>query len=159
MRNSVDAGSSGRDCRDKSRNVCGSRIVQERNGFSQSNNWRKVTHTRKLKMAEHWHKLIEHIPLVSMVAGNQVQRFEFKDLIGSLIVGVASAIFASYITVKELSVEMRYAAAQLTKLESVVYQKLDTFSKENQESRDRLSRLEERIINNHPQSVMNGKSK
>ena len=110
-------------------------------------------------MAEHWQKLLEHMPLVSMVASNQVNRFEFKDLIGSLIVGVASAIFASYITVKELSVEMRYTAAQLTRLESTVYQKMDSFAKEHQESRERLSRLEERVVNNHPQNGMNGKIK
>ena len=110
-------------------------------------------------MAEHWQKLLEHIPLVTMVAGNQVNRFEFKDLIGSLVVGVASAIFASYITVKELSVEMRYTAAQLTRLEAAVYQKFDSFAKEHQESRDRLTRLEEKVMTNYPQNGMNGKSK
>ena len=110
-------------------------------------------------MAEHWQKLLEHMPLVTMVASNQVNRFEFKDLIGSLIVGVASAIFASYITVKELSVEMRYTAAQLVRLEATVYQKFDSFAKEHQESRERLSRLEERVVNNHPQNGMNVKSK
>ena len=110
-------------------------------------------------MAEHLQKLLEHIPLVTMVAGNQVNRFEFKDLIGSLVVGVASAIFASYITVKELSVEMRYTAAQLTRLEAAVYQKFDSFTKEHQESRDRLTRLEEKVMTNYPQNGMNGKSK
>lgn len=97
-------------------------------------------------MAEHWQRLLEHMPLVSMVAGNQVNRFEFKDLIGSLVVGVASALFASYITVKELSVEMRYTAAQLAQLQATVYQKLDTIVKENQESRERLTRLEEQAV-------------
>ena len=110
-------------------------------------------------MAEHWQKLLEHMPLVSMVAGNQVNKFEFKDLIGSLIVGIASAIFASYITVKELSVEMRYTASQLTRLEATVYQKFDTFAKEHQESRDRLARLEEKSIAHHPQNGNNVKSK
>lgn len=107
-------------------------------------------------MAEHWQRLLEHMPLVSMVAGNQVNRFEFKDLIGSLIVGVASAIFASYITVKELSVEMRYTAAQLAQLQATVYQKLDTIGKENQESRERLTRLEEKANVYCPQNGMNG---
>ena len=105
-------------------------------------------------MAEHWQKLLEHMPLVSMVAGNQVNRFEFKDLIGSLIVGVASAIFASYITVKELSVEMRYQASQLMRLETTVTTKFETFAKEHQESRDRLARLEEKALINHPQNGM-----
>ncbi len=95
-------------------------------------------------MAEHWQKLLEHMPLVSMVANNQINRFEFKDLIGSLVVGVASAVFASYITVKELTVEMRYTAAQLVRLEATVYQKLDMITKEDQESRERLARLEEK---------------
>ncbi len=107
-------------------------------------------------MAPHWQSILEHAPLVSMVAGNQVNRFEFKDLIGSLVVGVASAVFASYITVKELSVEMRYTAAQLVRLEATAYQKLDMITKENQESRERLTRLEEKSAINHTQNGMNG---
>ena len=107
-------------------------------------------------MAPHWQSILEHAPLVSMVAGNQVNRFEFKDLIGSLVVGVASAVFASYITVKELSVEMRYTAAQLVRLEATAYQKLDMITKENQESRERLTRLEEKSAINYPQNGMNG---
>lgn len=94
-----------------------------------------------------------------MVASNQVNRFEFKDLIGSLVVGVASAIFASYITVKELSVEMRYTSAQLTQLQATVYQKLDMMVKENQDSRERLTRLEEKASVYHPQNGMNGRGK
>lgn len=89
------------------------------------------------------------MPLVSMVAGNQVNRFEFKDLIGSLVVGVASAVFASYITVKELSVEMRYTAQRLAAVELIVNQKLDAIVHEHQDARERLTRLEEQVVVYH----------
>jgi len=110
-------------------------------------------------MAPHWQSVLEHVPLVSMVASNQVNRFEFKDLIGSLVVGVASAVFASYITVKELSVEMRYTSQRLAALETVVSQKLEIIGKEYQEARERLTRLEEKAIINYPQNGMNGSRK
>ena len=61
-------------------------------------------------MSDHWKtiaELVNHLPLVAMVAPGQAKQFEFKDLVAVLVVGAMSAMFGSTMTVQKMEGEFR----------------------------------------------------
>jgi hypothetical protein len=82
--------------------------------------------------------VLEHLPFV-MAAGNGLgPQLDLKDLIGAVVIGGISAMGSSYITTKELSVEMRVLTKQVEQVQS----KMDTFNNQHQSFSERLTRLE-----------------
>lgn len=92
-------------------------------------------------MTEHMRSILEHMPFV-MATGVSHPQLDLKDLVGAIIIGVISAIGSSYITTKEMAVEMRILSRQTEQL-SV---KLDAHQGTAQQLGERITRLEEKSV-------------
>jgi hypothetical protein len=90
--------------------------------------------------------LLEHLPFV--LATGAGPQLDVKDLVGAILIGAVSAVGSSYITTKELVIEMRV----LTKQVETVQRKLEDFGAQHQVFAERLTRVEAR-------GSMNGNSK
>jgi hypothetical protein len=80
--------------------------------------------------------LVEHLPFV-MATGIGPQ-LDLKDLIGAVLVGGISAVGSSYITTKEIVVEVRV----LTKQQEQLAGKLDSAISAHNIINERVTRLE-----------------
>jgi hypothetical protein len=82
--------------------------------------------------------LLEHLPFVLVASNGTGPQLDIKDLVGALVIGAVSAVGSSYITTKELVVEMRV----LTKQVEQVQTKMDVFGSQQQTFVERLTRVE-----------------
>ena len=82
-------------------------------------------------------QILEHLPFV-MAAGSTGPQLDLKDLVGAIVIGVVSAMGSSYITTKELAVEMRVLTKQMERMQTQV----ENFGSQHQAFAERLTRLE-----------------
>ena len=93
-------------------------------------------------MNEHWTRLIEHLPLVSMVAPQQAKHFEFKDLVAVIVVGAVSAMFGSTMTVQKMEVELRTLKEGQTSVVQMINEDRDLRRREREELLTKVTRIE-----------------
>ena len=83
--------------------------------------------------------ILEHLPFVLAAGGNGIgPQLDLKDLIGAIIIGAVSALGSSYITTKEIVVEVRV----LTKQQEQLAVKLDSAITAHNVINERVTRLE-----------------
>lgn len=93
-------------------------------------------------MNDHWVRLIESFPLVSMVASGQAKQFEFKDLVAVLVVGAVSAMFGSTMTVQKMEVELRTLKEGQAALVQMINEDRDLRRREREELLTKVVRME-----------------
>ncbi len=97
-------------------------------------------------MSDHWktitENLVNHLPLVSMVAGGQAKQFEFKDLVAVLVVGAVSAMFGSTMTVQKMEVELRTLKEGQAALVQMINEDRDLRRREREELLTKVVRME-----------------
>lgn len=97
-------------------------------------------------MSEHWkdlgENLVNHLPLVSTVAGGQAKQFEFKDLVAVLVVGAVSAMFGSTMTVQKMEVELRTLKEGQTAVVQMINEDRDLRRREREELLTKVTRIE-----------------
>lgn len=82
-------------------------------------------------------KLLEHLPFVLATSGGGPQ-LDLKDLIGAIVVGAVSALGSSYITTKEMAVEVRMLAEQVREVKA----KVESSAGMQMSLSDRIARVE-----------------
>jgi hypothetical protein len=109
-------------------------------------------------MSETLRHLLENSPFI-MATGSTFQP-DWRSLIGGLLIGAVSAVTSSFITTKELAVELRVQARAIdqlsTRLESTVttlQQRAEQLMTANATLNERLARVEEKQNNFHPNGM------
>lgn len=97
-------------------------------------------------MSDHWRALaenvVQHIPLVSMVAPQQAKQFEFKDLLAVIVVGAVSAMFGSTMTVQKMEVELRTLKEGQIAVVHMINEDRDLRRREREELLTKVTRIE-----------------
>lgn len=96
-------------------------------------------------MSDHWKTiadLVNHLPLVAMVAPGQAKQFEFKDLVAVLVVGAVSAMFGSTMTVQKMEVELRTLKEGQAALVQMINEDRDLRRREREELLTKVVRME-----------------
>lgn len=93
-------------------------------------------------MSEHWGNLLEHLPLVTMVAGEQAKQFEFKDLVAVVLTGFVSAVAGSVMTVHKMEVKVDMIEKNNQEIVRMFREDQDLRRREREEILSKVIRIE-----------------
>ena len=94
-------------------------------------------------MNEHWRNLLEHLPLVTMVASQaNARQFEFKDLVAVVLTGFVSAVAGSVMTVQKMEVKVDMIERNNQEIVRMFREDQDLRRREREEILSKVVRIE-----------------